>query len=123
MSKTSTLLGVCVATALLLGSVACSDDASTDGVECPDGTTLRTSTNEPAGDGFETRGEAIRAELQEIGLEASDEAITAAVVAAGPGGEAGTELVEVRTEEGSVVSMTLAPLDPGWAVETSSWCA
>lgn len=55
-------------------------------------------------------------------MDASDDAVAAGVVAAGPGADAGTELVTIETDGGAEVSMTLAPLDPGWAVEGSSWC-
>jgi hypothetical protein len=112
-----------MAVALALGAIACSGSGGdADGEPCPAGTTERTSTNELSGPGAETREEAIRAELEQIGLDASDDAVAAGVVAAGPGGGVGTELVKVETENGVEVTMTLAPLDPGWAVEGSSWC-
>ena len=110
--------------ALALGAIACSGSGGVaEGEPCPAGTTERTSTNELSGPGAETRDEAIRAELEAIGLDASDGAVAAGVVAAAPGGDAGTELVKIETDGGAEVSMTLAPLDPGWAVEGSSWCA
>lgn len=113
-----------MAVALALGAMACSGSGGdADGESCPAGTTERTSTNGSSGPGVETREEAIRAELEAIGLDASDDAVAAGVVAADPGGDAGTELVKVETDGGAEVSMTLAPLDPGWAVEGSSWCA
>lgn len=113
-----------MAVAFALGAIACSGSGSdADGESCPAGTTERTSTNELSGPGAETREEAIRAELEAIGLHASDDAVAAGVVAADPGGDAGTELVKIDTDGGAEVSMTLAPLDPGWAVEGSSWCA
>lgn len=84
---------------------------------------MRTSTNDLSGPGAETREEAIRAELREIGLDASDDAVAAGVVAAGPGTNVGTELVKIETEDSIEIRMTLAPLDPGWAVEGSTWCA
>lgn len=109
---------------LALGAIACSGSGGdADGGSCPAGTTERTSTNEVSGPGPETREEAIRAELKAVGLDASDDAIAAGVVAAGPGGNVGTELVKIETEDGTEVTMTLKPLDPGWAVEGSAWCA
>lgn len=54
--------------------------------------------------------------------EASDEAITAGLVASAAGSY-GAEQVEVRTLDGVVVTMTLAPQNPGWRVERSRWCA
>jgi hypothetical protein len=112
-----------MAVALALGAIACSGfGGDADGESCPAGATERTSTNGSSGPGAETREDAIRAELEEIGLDATDDAIAAGVVAAGPGGSVGTELVKVETENGIEVTMTLAPLDPGWAVEGSSWC-
>ena len=84
--------------------------------------TERASTNEPSGPGAGTREEAIRAELKEIGLDATEDAIATGVVEAGAGGSVGSELVKVETQNGIEVTMTLAPLDPGWAVEGSSWC-
>jgi hypothetical protein len=113
-----------IAVALALGAIACSGSGGdADGESCPAGTTERTSTNELSGPGAETRAEAIRAELDAMGLDASDDAVAAGVVAAGPGSDAGTELVKIETDGGAEVSMTLAPVDPGWAVEGSSWCA
>lgn len=110
--------------ALALGAIACSgSERDDDGGSCPGGTIERTSTNELSSPGAETREEAIRAELKAIGLDASNDAIAAGVVAAGPGGNVGTELVKVEAEGGIEVTLTLAPLDPGWAVEGSSWCA
>jgi hypothetical protein len=103
--------------------IGCSDEGSTTGSACSAETTERTSTNDLAGGGHLTREDAIRAELQAIGLEASDEAITAGVVGAGPGEIAGTEVVTIEMENGASATMTLAPLDPGWGVERSTWCA
>ena len=108
---------------LALGAIVCSGSGGdADGGSCPAGTTERTSTNEVSGQGATTREEAIRAELKAIGLDASNDAIAAGVVAAGPGGNVGTELVRVDADDGTSVTMTLAPLDPGWGVEDSSWC-
>ena len=113
-----------MAVALALGAIACSrSGGDADSESCPAETIERTSTNGSSGPGAETREEAIRAELEAIGLDASDDAIAAGVVAADPGGDGGTELVKIETDGGAEVSMTLAPLDPGWAVEGSSWCA
>lgn len=110
--------------ALALVALSCSStDADRTGPSCPEGTTGRTSASEVEGEGSETREDAIRAELAEIGIEASDDAVTAGVIAAGPGEDAGTEVVAVETDDGSTATFTLAPLDPGWAVERSEWCA
>jgi hypothetical protein len=58
------------------------------------------------------------------GLLQESRALSSLVVPSGsPGGNVGTELVKVETEDGTEVTMTLAPFDPGWAVESSSWCA
>jgi hypothetical protein len=105
-----------------LAAGAMSDDEPVPS-RCPEGTTEWSSINEIAGPGASTREGAVRAELHDIGREASDEAIAAAVIAGGSGGNVGTEGVVVETSEGGVVTMTLTPLDPGWAVEVSSWCA
>jgi hypothetical protein len=45
------------------------------------------------------------------------------LIAGGSGDNAGTEGVVVETTEGGIVTMTLTPLDPRWAVEASSRCA
>jgi hypothetical protein len=117
------LARVYTAALLVSGAVACSGSEDGGGeASCPAGTTERSVINELAGDGSETREEAIRAELQRIGLGASDEAIAAGVVAAGPGGDAGTEEVRIETEGGTAATMILQPLEPGWGVERSSWC-
>ena len=122
-SSTPRFAATTLSVVLALAAIACSGSGSdADGESCPAGMTERTSTNELGGPGADTREEAIRAELKEIGLDATDDAIAAGVVAAGPGGSVGTELVKVETENGIEVTMTLAPLDPGWAVEGSSWC-
>lgn len=108
----------------MFGAIGCAGSGGdADGGSCPAGTTERTSTNELSGPGAETREEEIRAELKAIGLDASKDPVAGGVVAAGPGGDVGTELVKVEAEDGTVVTMTLTPLDPGWAVEGSSWCA
>ena len=83
---------------------------------------MRSAINELSGDGSQTREDAIRAELRNVGLEASDDAITAGVIAAEPGGDAGSEEIRIETEDGTVATMTLQPLEPGWGVERSSWC-
>ena len=122
-SSTPRFAATTLSVVLALAAIACSGSGSdADGESCPAGMTERTSTNELSGPGAGTRAEAIRAELKEIGLDATDDAIAAGVVAAGPGGSVGTELVKVETENGIEVTMTLVPLDPGWAVEGSSWC-
>jgi hypothetical protein len=122
--RTRRVFSVCALAVLVafLG-IGCSDEDPATGPACPAGTTERTSSNELAGEGQPTREDAIRAELQNLGLEASDEAITAGVVAAGPGENAGTEVVTIEMRDGTSATMTLAPLDPNWAVESSTWCA
>jgi hypothetical protein len=104
---------------MLLALVACS--GAGDDAGCEDGT-LREDVNEVAGgSGADTREEAVSLELRNLDLEASDEAIGAAVAAAEPG-EGGAEIVEVTTADGVVVTMTMVPLDPGWGIERSAWC-
>jgi hypothetical protein len=109
---------------LVSGAIACSGSENGGGGDapCPAGTTEQTAINELAGDGSETREDAIRAELRNIGLEASDEEIAAGVIAAEPGGDVGSEEVRIETEGGGVATMTLQPLEPGWGVERTSWC-
>jgi hypothetical protein len=108
---------------LALAAMSCSGTEGDQAApSCPEGTTRRTSTGEVEGEGSETREEAIRAALAEIGIEASDDAVATGVGAAAPGEDAGTEVVEVETEDGSTATFTLAPLDPGWAVHDPSWC-
>jgi hypothetical protein len=106
-------------TTMLLVLVACS--GAGDDAGCEDGT-LREDVNDlTGGSGADTRDEAVGLELLNLDLEASDEAIGAAVAAAEPG-EGGAETVEVTLEDGVVVTMTLVPLDPGWGIERSTWC-
>jgi hypothetical protein len=109
---------------VLLVAFACSgsDDAE-DGSACPEGTT-RWERMEGLDDGTaaDTRDEAISAELEAMGREASDEAISAAVVGSSPGSNGG-EMVEVETADGVIVTMTLVAQNPGWRVERSTWCA
>lgn len=109
----------------IVGIVGCgrSAEPATNASGCPEGSTRREAINEIAGPGAATREDAVRAELENIGVVASDDAISAGVVAAGPGGNVGTEEVQMPVDDGTVVTMTLTPLDPGWAVESSSWCA
>ncbi len=64
----------------------------------------------------------MRAELERLEMTATDEAIAAGVVASAPGESAGTEELVVENDQGVEITMVLAPLDPGWAVEASSWC-
>ena len=109
---------------VLVGVVACSESDDEDtGRACPAGTTRRESIDDFAGPPADSREEAVRVELENLGMDASDDAIAAAVIAAGPGGDIGTEKADVETSEGVVVTMTLEPLDPGWTVGRSSWCA
>jgi hypothetical protein len=108
----------------LVGAIACSgSDGGGDGSACPEGTTRWEST-EGFSDGTaaQTREDAIKAELQKMSREASDEAISAGLVATAAGSY-GAERVEVTTSDGVVVTMTLAPQNPGWRVERSTWCA
>ena len=105
-----------------LAAGAMSDDGPAP-MGCPEGATEGSSINEVADPGAPTRERAVRAELRDIGRGASDEAIAAAVIAGGSGGNVGTEGIVVETSDRAVVTMTLTPLDPGWAVESSSWCA
>ena len=105
-------------------TIACSgseDDA--EGAPCPAGSIRRTSINEPEGSGAATREEAVRDELTYLGMETSDQAIAAGVIASSPGSSPGSEEVQVALREGLPVTMTLIPLDPGWAVGRSTWCA
>ena len=109
---------------ILSAAVACSgSEGEADAVPCPTGTIQRDTGNEIAGPGAESREDAMRAELEDLGMESSDEAISAGVVASSPGASPGTEKVEILTSEGFPVTMTLAPLDPGWMVERAGWCA
>ena len=64
----------------------------------------------------------MRAELERLEMAASDEAIAAGVVASAPGESAGTEELIVDTDQEVEITMFLAPLDPGWAVQRSTWC-
>jgi hypothetical protein len=56
-------------------------------------------------------------------MEASEDAISAALIVSSPGSSPGSEELVVETSDGVEVTMTLAPLDPGWAVEGAQWCA
>lgn len=90
---------------------------------CPEGTTQwSASTGFSEGTPAETRDEAVRRELESLRMKASKNAIAAAVIASSQGA-AGTEEIVVPTSGGVDVTMTLAPLDPGWGVERSEWCA
>jgi hypothetical protein len=116
-----TLARLSVSAAAVLGAIGCSGQEGDPG--CGDGFTGQSRTNEVERPGAETRDDAIRAELEELRFEASDEAVTDAVVNAIPVADPpGHEAVSVRTSEGFDVEMTLTPLDPGWAVDGSSWC-
>jgi len=90
---------------------------------CPEGTTEWSSINEFAGPAADSREEAVRVELRNHGMDASDEAIASALITAGPGGNVGSETVDVENSDGFRITMTLKPLDPGWTVESSTWCA
>ena len=117
---------ISIVVVLGLIGVACSNDSGLPpegSTGCGDGFTEGSSTNEVEGPGADTREDAIRAELFNLGFEASDEAIgdaiAGAVPAASPRGDVG---VFLDTSDGLEVFMTLTHLDPGWAVEGSSWC-
>jgi hypothetical protein len=104
--------------AVVLGAVACSSSGDPG---CGEGFVGRTETHDATS--ADTREQALHAALEDLGFEASDEAITEAVVNAIPAASPpGHETVSVRTSDGLDVQMTLTPLDPGWAVHGSSWC-
>ena len=113
-----------IAAAVLVGAVGCSGSDGTDaGSACPEGTTFWDAPGGMSdGSAAETREAAIHDELQNLGRDASDEAITAGVVASATGSN-GAERVEIRTSDEVVVTMSLAPQNPGWRVERSTWCA
>ena len=115
------VLGLLAAAGAIAAGAMSGDDPVPSG--CPEGTTGWSSINEFAGPPPDSREEAVRVELENLAMDATDEAIAAAVIAAGPGGNVGTEKTEVETSQGVVVTMTLEPMDPGWAVGGSSWCA
>jgi hypothetical protein len=75
------------------------------------------------GPGAASREDAVRAELDAIGVGSSDEAISTGVIESSPGPDPGTERVQIPIFGGLPITMTLTPLDPGWAVTASSWCA
>jgi hypothetical protein len=91
--------------------------------DCPDSTTrweaMEGLTDGPAA---ETREDAIRVTLRDLGKLAADDEIKAGVVASAAGSD-GSEQVGVRTSDGVVITMTLVPQMPGWRVEGASWCA
>jgi hypothetical protein len=89
----------------------------------PERDSERQATNEIEGPGAASREDAISTELGNLGLDATEDAINEGVVHAGPGGNVGTERVTIESSDGTQVTMTLSPLDPGWAVESSTWCA
>jgi hypothetical protein len=109
-----------MALAIALAAASCSESSDASH-SCPEGMTHQLST----GTSFvaETRDEAVAHWLPGEGLEASDDAIAAGVVAAQPGSEAGTEVVQVETTDGSAeVRIVLEPQDPGWRVAGATWC-
>ena len=112
-----------VLSGVLAGGVACTgSDGDADDPACPDGFTRTESTSDAGGSGAGTREDAVRTELERLQMTGSDEAIAAGVVASAPGESTGTEELVVENEQGVEVTMLLTPLDPGWAVERSSWC-
>jgi hypothetical protein len=117
----SLLLAIAFAFATACGGG--SDGSGSDASPCPAGTTRRTSAGQTGGADATTREDAVRAQLDVLALEASDEAISAGVIASAPGAAAGTERLVVEAAGGVEVTMILAPQDPGWAVERAEWCA
>ena len=111
-----------VSLVIAIWALSCSGSDEDGSGSCPEGFTPTRSMNEAGGDGMATRDEAVSAELERLQAQASDEAIGAAVAAGQPGPNPGTERVVVDTDEFGEVTMILAPLDPGWTVERSSWC-
>ncbi len=108
---------------VLAAVVACSgSDGDANGSACADGFTRTESMSDASGPGAATREEAVRAELDRLEMTASDEAIAAGVVASAPGESAGSEELVVENDQGVEVTMLLEPLDPGWAVQRSTWC-
>jgi hypothetical protein len=110
---------------LIVGVVGCrgpaEGGASASG--CPENTT-RSEVTESLSDGAtsETREDAIRAGLRDLGKLADAEEIKAGVIASASGSD-GSEQVEVRASDGVVITMTLVPQMPGWRVEGATWCA
>lgn len=108
---------------LLFAVTACTDAASTEAGGCPDGTRrMELVAADPTGGPFETREQAVRARLRAVEKEASDEAVSAALIASTSGEDAGSERIVVETSEGKV-TMVLVPQHPGWDVADTSWCA
>jgi len=63
---------------VLVGAFACSgSDGAGGGSACPEGTTRRESINEIAGPAPDSREEAVRVELENHEMDATDEAIAA----------------------------------------------
>lgn len=110
---------------VLVGAMTagCGGGERQTGSGCPQGSALRITTNEVTRPGAETRDAAVRAALERLGLTATEDAITHGIIVGSPGSSPGTEEVQVRTTDGSAITMTLAPLEPGWAVASTSWCA
>lgn len=104
-----------------VGLVACGGSEEAGSVDCPDGTILQESIGGMAeGEAVDTRDAAIQQELERLGATASDDAVTAAIIASVPASE-GVEQIELETSDG-VVTMMLAPQMPGWKVERSTTC-
>ncbi|MBA3738076.1 MAG: hypothetical protein H0W97_05875 [Actinobacteria bacterium] len=120
---TRDVVAAVVLSGVLAVGVACSgSEGDRGGSSCPDGLTRSESSSGASGPGASTREEAVRAELDGLEMAASDEAIAAGVVASAPGESAGTEELIVDTDQEVEITMFLAPLDPGWAVQRSTWC-
>ena len=117
------VVGKVILAGVLAAGVACSgSEGDPGGSSCPDGFTRSESSSGAVGAGAATREEAVRAELARLEMPASDEAIAAGVVASAPGESAGTEELILETDQEVEITMFLAPLDPGWAVQRSTWC-
>jgi hypothetical protein len=105
---------------MTLVMLSCSGSEEDGSGSCPDGSTSQRSGE--SGPSAETRDEAVRAWLEREGLEATDDAISAGVIAAEPGAEAGKEVVAIEQSSGAETTLILEPLDPGWAVASATWC-
>jgi len=105
-----------------LGLVGCGGSSSDGATDCPDGTALQeTAGGLPQGDAVETRDAAVELELEHLGADASDDAVTAGIVASVLAAE-GVEQVVIESADGAI-TMLLAPQMPGWRVERSTRCA
>jgi hypothetical protein len=69
---------------------------------------------------LESRDAAVKAEIDRLEIDITDDVIAAAIVRSSPAANS-AEIVTIDTATGPV-TMTLAPQMPGWRVETVSWC-